>query len=645
MYSPANDSGCLLSLNVGNNTNGVGDSKSQPDKNRLSDLSGYAADTSRAGSACSSTYVPAAPSIVNRLSQVSNSSGSSGASVINPYAHALQPALLSDSYRRYITTRWKNVDLLLSILDELDKHKTQCPGFLASRVELDVINENHTYFKPNGGVKPNSAKRTKRPQTQREHGSKRVREDEDEIPLGVIVFAKHQDSRYFAAKVLKKTGNKRWLLEFYDGIIKNVFYKFIICDYMELIMGRRVLYVGDDQVSYPAIIADCKVIDGIPMMMALTNEGDFDVPIGKIYFTESHLKAVKAEFDSPIPQKRVARSPRITKPLVKAAGKYDNPVACTSGIAKVRPCTSTKQPLKTSFSGNDDIPEPQVTTITHITGCEDEVLLQPPAPESAIRLKNISGKLPRFANPIDNSIVGPINAGQWFKGMFFLLTSNSRRVNVIPNMDASTDSEDFQFTNIPFVYDRLELQIRLGQGTILYSTADIPPNNLNNTYLIAPRPCLTRKYIECLSLDMTVLCHEWVVNCCKMQRRIPFQDLPLGWSLEHQRFIKSDEIPYTNVFRSTRIQIAHNSNAPFYDFWSKIIRCLGGSVTKFIGEWINADFILVEDGYRNEGLNIAEQTVPLVSTTWVVQSLLLRKVREAKGHILYNPHFEECESL
>lgn len=643
MYSPATDTGCLLSLNVANNPKGLDNNNAQPDKNRLSDLSGYAADTSRAGSACSSTYVPPAPTILNRLSQISGSSGSSAGSFINPYAQPMEPAILTETYKRYMTERWKNAELLLTILDELEKNKIVRSGFIGSRVELGVINENY-YFKPNIGIVKNSPKRTKRPQTQRDHGSKRSRGDDD-IPIGTTVFARQPDSKYFAAKVIKRSSNKKWLVEFYDGTVRNVTSKNIIYDYMDLIMGRRVLVMGDDRVSYPAIISECKVVNGIPMMMALTNEGDFEVPLGKIYITENQLKTIKAEFESPIPQKRVARSPRITKPLAnKSLAKHDNAVACTSGTVKALPCASRAQPMATSSSEYDEIPEPPVNTAVHITGCEEEVLLQPPAPECAIKLKNISGKLPRSTNQIDDNIVGPIVSGQWFKGMFFLLTSNSRSVNVIANMDASTDSEDFQFTNIPFVYDRLELQIRLGQGTILYSTKDIPPNQLNNTYLIAPRPCLTQKYIECLALDITVLCHEWVINCCKMQTRIALQDLPLGWSVEHQRYIKADDKPYTNVFRSIRIQIAHNSNAPFYDFWSRIIRCLGGRVTKFIGDWINADFILVENGYRNEGLYIAEQSVALVSTTWVVQSLILRKPREAKGHVLYNPHFEDCES-
>ena len=68
---------------------------------------------------------------------------------------------------------------------------------------------------------------------------------------------------------------------------------------------------------------------------------------------------------------------------------------------------------------------------------------------------------------------------------------------------------------------------------------DVPKNKYTVCKLIAPRPCLTAKYIQCLAADIRSVSHGWVIMSCinNTLNDIDSFALPAGWSILKQRFI------------------------------------------------------------------------------------------------------------
>lgn len=81
----------------------------------VSDMSGYSADTSRSGSLKSATYIPPKPGMRNRLSQSSGGTSSSDSSGPVPCNKPNGKRI------KQLMQRWKNTDLLVNVLDYIDK--------------------------------------------------------------------------------------------------------------------------------------------------------------------------------------------------------------------------------------------------------------------------------------------------------------------------------------------------------------------------------------------------------------------------------------------------------------------------------------------------------------------------------------------
>ena len=68
---------------------------------------------------------------------------------------------------------------------------------------------------------------------------------------------------------------------------------------------------------------------------------------------------------------------------------------------------------------------------------------------------------------------------------------------------------------------------------------DLPKNKYSVCKLIAPRPCLTAKYIQCLAADIKSVSHAWVIMSCINNRQMDVDSyiLPSGWSIIKKCFI------------------------------------------------------------------------------------------------------------
>lgn len=61
-----------------------------------------------------------------------------------------------------------------------------------------------------------------------------------------------------------------------------------------------------------------------------------------------------------------------------------------------------------------------------------------------------------------------------------------------------------KFTTTPFVKQHIIKQIESGGGKVYNHFEEIPKNKYNQCKLIAPHPCITAKYVQCLAVDIHV---------------------------------------------------------------------------------------------------------------------------------------------
>lgn len=61
-----------------------------------------------------------------------------------------------------------------------------------------------------------------------------------------------------------------------------------------------------------------------------------------------------------------------------------------------------------------------------------------------------------------------------------------------------------KFTTTPFVKQHIIKQIESGGGKVYNHFEEIPKNKYNHCKLIAPHPCITAKYVQCLAVDIHV---------------------------------------------------------------------------------------------------------------------------------------------
>ncbi|XP_047029171.1 uncharacterized protein LOC124636931 isoform X1 [Helicoverpa zea] len=376
----------------------------------------------------------------------------------------------------------------------------------------------------------------------------------------------------------------------------------------------------------------------------------------------------------------------------KRVASPKSPKASTSGIsgskAKSTPLARKRlgsESSSVSESSNSAPParleevagvEPEVQrTPRKIDGVKAGPLQLKGAAKHTIGKKN--SKLTKFENDEDTvSKLGPIPEAdsKLFAGLHFLLTCTEmpRRTRTTTDKAtqshdtrhysseedgettssvAGTDTEDLEFCDRPFNKERLKEQLEAGGGTVYSHFDDVPKNKYAVCKLIAPRPCLTAKYIQCLAADIRSVSHGWVIMSCidNTLRDVDSFALPAGWSILKQRFI--NWVPQSGrrnaTFFKDKIILLCGDQDTFVKFWERVCT-LAGATTRVVNEddlnMAGALALVTEWDCPHEVQNKANQdNIPLVSTTWVVQSLIEARVIVPTSHEKFSFMFAEPE--
>ncbi|KAJ0175256.1 hypothetical protein K1T71_009397 [Dendrolimus kikuchii] len=529
-----------------------------------------------------------------------------------------------------------------------------------------------------------------------------------------VVLAKWVDKRYYSGRVLEITEPNKYLIKFDDGQTKALLDDFIIFGDMKTLPleGQSVYAVVDEEQSYePGLVLGVEENASGTVTYRCTTDGDTIVMVtaSELYLTEDQARSLKesARARSPTtptttPRRRhhreldldnIIQGPRIARSRDKAAtssakkrvASPKSPKASTSGVKSKNTPVGRKRLASESSEMSESSNHAPPARLEEVAGVEPEVQKTPrkidgvkagPLQLKGAAKQNIgkkNSKLTKFENDEDTvSKLGPIPAGEnkLFSGLHFLLTCtetpkrrsaekndkdtrhySSEEDGEMNSSSAGTDTEDLVFCDMIFNKERLKEQLEAGGGVVYSHFDEVPKAKYTVCKLIAPRPCLTAKYILCLAANITAVNHGWVIMSCKENVLQDFDRfaLPAGLSIIKRRYIHwapSSGNRNATFFKDKVILLCGEQDT-FIKFWERVCT-LAGAITRVVNEEdMNASgaiSLVTEWDCPHEVQNMANQeNVPLVSTTWVVQCLIEARVIPPTSHDRFSFMYLEPE--
>ncbi|KAK3916358.1 TP53-binding protein 1 [Frankliniella fusca] len=311
--------------------------------------------------------------------------------------------------------------------------------------------------------------------------------------------------------------------------------------------------------------------------------------------------------------------------------------------------TAEDEPLATLLA------KEKVGPYAQVVGVEPEQMGFASADPLARKGKGVkNNSLKRPLPDIDNDEIvkqlGPIppDGSKIFAGYTFLLTKTDvepkdRREPVTDSEVTATDGEDqhggdvnypsdsecYKFTRCPMVKDRLARQITQGGGKVIKHWTDIMTKDINSTYVVSNRPCLTPIYLHCIVRGVKGINHDYIIDCCRQNTKFSSNYkqnlLPVGYSHIKQEFVVWREHKSKAPLTGEHILVVGDEDKLFKAFWEDLLKHTGAkpssaktsrgmtTVTKVISDNPCSETIL----RRAEELNI-----PVLSPVWITQSLI-----------------------
>jgi hypothetical protein len=143
---------------------------------------------------------------------------------------------------------------------------------------------------------------------------------------------------------------------------------------------------------------------------------------------------------------------------------------------------------------------------------------------------------------------------------------------------------------------------------------------------------------------LQLISHEWIIECCRTSTSVDPKKylLPSGWSIIEEQYIKmqvgrsGDQRQSANPFKDTSIAIG-SIHKDFSDFWSRVCKLAGATVRLIKSEndvtHNLTGYMLTDESFPEEIKQKASLIkLPVVSTVWVVQCLILGRVIQPAAH-------------
>ncbi|GBM19260.1 TP53-binding protein 1 [Araneus ventricosus] len=458
---------------------------------------------------------------------------------------------------------------------------------------------------------------------------------------GVRVMARWKDGYYYPGIVQSQELEGRWSVRFDDNDIRAIPQENLIKVYnLELRTG--VLVMSPDGFYDPGMICGYyKDSTGSGYEVEMDSGITKRYPRSAVILSNDQAKLLTSSrppttpatmtinLDNIIDGKRKRKS--IQSPDSSSALKKTR---TSQRISKVDPNldsteseTTEKESTSTSLKRPAESTETEEEAITEQRSTRKRKAAKMGAVKITQSLAQSSGKHPKL-----------------FKDYAFLLTNAERKPAV------SSDSEIFEGEEImPFNKDELVDYILSRGGTILDKYEDIQKCTKKTVFLLANTYLRTMKYIKCLAAGIYCIKHHWVQNCCFKGEILNHSGyiLPAGRSLITNQIVewhgKSD------VLKGLKICLVSAPENPFVYTWAPVLLA---AKADFVQKWnlpssksggnLHVDVLVTNIHCPPEILQSAKRRkIPIVSSEWVIQSLIAGKCLSYDAHPKFRHDFTE----
>ncbi|XP_031638738.1 mucin-5AC-like [Contarinia nasturtii] len=482
---------------------------------------------------------------------------------------------------------------------------------------------------------PKSAKKAKKEPT-----TPKAAAAESEYPEKAVL-ARWVDKKFYAGRVIEQKPNSKYVVLFEDGAKKTLPEEHILFGKENILplVNENVHALVDGDTYEPGNVQSVETKDDGVYYTVLCESTTVTVTASDIYLEEEQAKVIlsKQATNNPEPGFSGGSSTRKDRRNKRAETNRHVQWFSESDVSDI--------------NESDSRPASPVTVLEAVDGVQPE--LQHTQKES--ELVRICYLMERFGSDfkkvnLDN-VLGPINQTNILKNKSFLLTctipiktatnGTNERQNVRHN-GYDFSNRNTVFSSVPFFKDYLKQQIEAAGGTVYSNFENIPTNKYRNCFLLAPFPCITAKYVQCLAANITAVSHEWIVESCQRNKLLNKDEyvLPSGWSIIESKYkpwsIGRGRDQRKNAFNKTTI-ILTSQQSDFVEFWSRVCKSAGAKIrlvksTNDITATTKG-YILLDDEFPPEYQIYAENFhIPIVSTVWVIQSLILGKVCDPNAH-------------
>ncbi|KAG7271757.1 hypothetical protein CRUP_032660, partial [Coryphaenoides rupestris] len=215
---------------------------------------------------------------------------------------------------------------------------------------------------------------------------------------------------------------------------------------------------------------------------------------------------------------------------------------------------------------------------------------------SGTDLPGTSGDVKQTHGPL------PENASL-FMGFAFMLTASSETDRLTNKLASDDDHEAEYVETAPYNKGYTESQLQADQH------------------------CRTRKYLLCLASGVPCVSHIWVRDCCKEGKLLNYRNylLPAGMGPDEQIV---EWHPHCKPFESLKVLLVFGESE---ELWVQLLTLSGASTVRhYQADKDSSDIpagkfdVVVTDGACPPPVekSVASQKVPLVSTEWLIQSVI-----------------------
>ncbi|GAB0092313.1 TP53-binding protein 1 isoform X1 [Sergentomyia squamirostris] len=498
--------------------------------------------------------------------------------------------------------------------------------------------------------------------------------------VGFCVMARWVDKMYYAGRVVEEKSGGKYIIHFEDGANKTLNSDVIVFGRGNLMpfFNQSVHALVEEDTYEPGIVTEVTIDQHDKYWYTVVAESKTVVrTTSGIYLEDDQAKTIQAaikknpdagliDVDAVKRVNRATPTPSESSDTSSTGRKRGRKSDSKGGQqADAEPGFSGAGDAKKSRRGKRlEIPPPSInlneSQSSDISDIPD-VETSPSSPDSSAleAIDGVQPELQKTTKEIDrmrrwyfdeclkngrslDDLLGPIpTVKNLFKNKSFILTITFE--SKLNHHSADFNDERHQLiSDVPFFKDHLQRQIEAGGGKVYKHWEDVPKSKYANCKLITPFPCITAKYVQCLATGINAVSHLWIIESCRNGQVLDVQEyiLPSGWSVIEKRYVQPTVkrvSTSSKAFADLNIMLTSGSK-DFTEFWSRVCKLAGAASVSTVKSL--KDISTTEKGFLLVGGDVSpvmiekakDFNISVVSTVWVVQSLISGKCCSADAH-------------